>query len=367
MKKKIAVAMSGGVDSSFAAYLLLQEGYEVIGLNMNLPIVNSDGCFGSAQQPSFLQKKPNDDLQKVCEFLKIPFFVLDYTREFSDIVIKYFCTEYENGRTPNPCIVCNKFVKFGLLLEKAKELGADYLGTGHYANIEFDEQRNLFFIKKAADLKKDQSYFLSFLNQEQLKYIKFPIGNYKKQELRVIAENIGLPVHQKSDSQEICFVPENEYRECVQKLGCGRGFVYGDMVLADGTKVGRHNGIANFTVGQRKGLGSHAQKMYVKDILADKNVVVIGKNEELFSNRCIVENMNWVDTDFLKLGEAKNVMARIRYKSLEKPAVVKLIADNTNTVEVVFEEKQRAITSGQAIVFYIGDRVIGGGWIKSCI
>jgi len=355
MKKKIAVAMSGGVDSSFAAYLLLQEGYEVIGLNMNLPIVNSDGS----------PKKSNDDLKNVCDFLKIPLVVLDYSKEFSDIVIKYFCDEYSVGRTPNPCIVCNKFVKFGLLLDKAKELGMDYLATGHYANIRRDEDADLFFIKKASDLKKDQSYFLSFLNQEQLKHIKFPLGNYKKEELRIIAKEIGLPVHQKSDSQEICFVPENEYRICLQKLGCKNGFSSGDMVLADGKKVGKHDGIANYTVGQRKGLGSHAQKMYVKDIIADKNVVVIGKDEELFSNKCVVTNMNWAIPNFLKAGESKNITARIRYKSVEKSAVAKYISDDS--VEVIFDENQRAITTGQALVFYIGDRVVGGGWINNVL
>jgi len=355
MKKKIAVAMSGGIDSSFAAYLLLKEGYEVVGLNMNLPKLKGEREF---EAPSM-----SNDLKNVCDFLNIAFEVIDYQKEFKNIIIKYFAKEYEDGRTPNPCVVCNKLIKFGLLLGKAKELGAEYLATGHYANIEFDNDKNLFFIKKALDLKKDQSYFLSFLDQEQLKYIKFPLGNYKKEDIRIIAKDIGLPVYQKDDSQEICFVPDDEYRVCLKNLGCEKGFKSGDMILSNGIKVSQHDGIANYTIGQRKGLGAHKQKMYVKDIIVDENIIVIGTNEELFSSKCIVENINWVDKNFLKKDEIKNTSARIRYKSLEKSAMVKYLS--IDSAEVVFEESQRAISPGQAMVFYDGDRVVGGGWIKN--
>jgi tRNA-uridine 2-sulfurtransferase len=345
--KKIAVAMSGGVDSSFTAYKLLQEGFDVIGINMLLT------------DNSFQNSRTADDVQKVCDFLGIKLYRFDFRKEFKDKIIKYFVDDYGIGKTPNPCIMCNKFIKFGLLLDKAKELEANFLATGHYADIEFDNNKDKFFIKKAKDLSKDQSYFLALLTQEQMKFIKFPLTNLAKKEIREIAKDIKLPVYEKKDSQEICFIPNNEYRDCLVNFGCSKGLESGNIILEDGKIVGKHNGIANFTVGQRKGIGGHSQRMYVKKIDSLTNTVIISKDEELFEKECILKDIYFVEDKDLCL-HAKNLKARIRYRHTEQNA--RIIEEN-DYYKVIFEESQRAITEGQLMVFYIEDRVVASGWI----
>ena len=349
-KKTVAVAMSGGVDSSLTAALLKSQGYEVIGVTMQLENENF-------HERSCCSSKEIEDAALVAEKLEIKFYVVDFREEFRKIVINYFVAEYLNGRTPNPCVRCNKKIKFGKLLDFATEIGADYLAMGHYARIIFEDGR--FKLKKAVDLKKDQSYVLYNLTPEKLSKIIFPLGEFSKTQTRELAEKLNLPVAHKKDSQEICFVSDNDYKNFLQNFAPNSdAFQAGEIISTAGKILGQHNGFAGYTIGQRKGLGISAENpLYVVNIDAKNKKVVVGHNEETFSKNLLAKNIHWIyPPDFTKIFNAK-----IRYGF--KTAKCK-ITESENFLRVEFLESQRAITPGQSIVFYDDDELIGGGIIE---
>ena len=286
MKKKVVVAMSGGVDSSLTAALLLEKNFEVVGVSMLL--------FGEENQ-TFIQ-----DAKIVAEKIGIEHFVADFRNDFRNDVENYFVTEYLNGRTPNPCVMCNKKIKFGKLFEYAKELGADFFATGHYARIIFEDGR--YKLKKALDTKKDQSYVLYNLTAEQLSKIILPLGEFTKTDTRKLAEDFNLPVAQKKDSQEICFVPNDDYKSFIKNFSSSsKAFCEGEIVDTSGKILGRHNGFANYTIGQRKGLGIAAENpLYVVKIDSENNKIVVGKNDETFSKTLTAKNIHWIISRTLK-------------------------------------------------------------------
>ncbi|MCK4904674.1 tRNA 2-thiouridine(34) synthase MnmA [bacterium] len=350
-KKRVVVAMSGGVDSSVAASLLVKANYEVIGVNLKL--------FGMEEHGRGCGSQGREDARGVCQKLGIPFYSFDYRKEFKEKVIKYFYSEYARGKTPNPCIICNEKIKFGALFRKAKSLGADYIATGHYAKVGYDRKNERYLLKKGKDKKKDQSYFLFPLSQEQLEYTLFPLGDYTKEDVRKLAKKIGLKTHDKSASQDVCFVQDCDLQEFLRKHlndACKDGLIVNNK----GEAIGKHQGIAFYTVGQRKGLGCHKKPMYVIHIVQQKNVIVIGEEKELYQDTLTAKNLNWIDIE--KLTKPLKVKARIRYGSKESEAVIS--STDKDLVKVKFNKPQRAITSGQAVVFYNKDKVIGGGWIK---
>jgi tRNA-specific 2-thiouridylase len=346
--------MSGGVDSSVSCYLLLKEGYEVIGVSLKYPETDKskNTCCGI---------RGIEDAKKVAEKLCIPFYVLDYEEKFKEEVIKYFVNEYLKGRTPNPCVVCNKNIKFGELLKFAKALGIDYVATGHYVRKE--RIGNRYILKKARDLEKDQSYFLYSLTQIQLQKSIFPLGDYKKEDVRRIAKEIGLHIHNKPQSQDICFLGEKNYREFISKEA---EFLLkpGKILNEKGEVLGTHKGIAFYTIGQRKGIGVFQNKpLYVIKIDSKNNTIVVGNEEELYRRELIAENVNLIP--YKNLEGDKRVTAKIRYKQAESEAIISPL--DKNKIKVVFLEPQRAITPGQSVVFYEEDILVGGGIISEKI
>ncbi len=355
MSEKVVVAMSGGVDSSVAAALLAQQGYEVVGVTMrlwteerdDLPETNRTCCGVEAV----------DDAQAVAQVLGIPYYVLNFERSFKANVVDYFVGEYARGRTPNPCLACNQHVKFDHLLERTNALGADYLATGHYARIA--EARGAFRLLRGADRSKDQSYFLYMLGQEELKRTLMPVGHYTKPEVRELAVRFGLPVADKPDSQEICFVPDDDYRRFVAERTAPDP---GDIVDTHGNVAGRHKGLSFYTVGQRHGLGlGGPERHYVVQLLPETNRVVVGSEDQLYQRGALVEDLHFVDGDFTL---PRTVDAKVRYKAQPSPAMVS--NEGRGTV-VRFFEPQRAMTPGQAVVFYEGDEVVGGGRIVAAL
>lgn len=343
-KTKIAVAMSGGVDSSLTAALLKEQGHEVIGITMEL----SDCSAGAIQ-----------DAKVVADFLEIPHYVANFRELFQEKVINYFLDEYGRGRTPNPCVVCNPNVKFGGLIGKAQELGCEYLATGHYAKVGYNEETGRYDISKGTDDHKDQAYALYRLKQEQLAHIMTPLGGWVKTDTRREAAKRNLPVANKPESQEICFVPDDykayllQHRPELQKTG--------DIVDTQGNVLGRHQGIAFYTVGQRKGLGIAAEHpLYVIGLDASKNQVVVGSNNQVFANGLLADQLNWVAIANLEQPMEANV--KIRYGAKEASAI--LYPQLDGKVKVEFREPARAVTPGQSAVFYIGERVLGGGIIE---
>lgn len=337
--------MSGGVDSSVAAALLKQAGHEVIGVTMKL-----------TNTPN--SRRAIADARKVAKKLGIPHQVIDLQDTFKRTIISDFCREYASGRTPNPCVQCNRHIKFGILWEKARELGADFLATGHYARIE-KTNRGRYLLKKGKDKGKDQSYFLCQLNQEQLKCTLFPVGNLTKDKVRKIAQQMELPVTSRPESQEICFVTDNDHGRFLKDNYSGK-IKTGPIIDWKGNKLGKHQGIMFYTIGQRKGLGISATKpLYVTAIEPEKNTVIVGPKEQTYSSELIADNLNWI-TDAVPKKSIK-IKARIRYRHPEAEAIVRMI--NANNIHVKFAEPQMAITPGQAVVFYDGDTVIGGGSI----
>ena len=350
--------MSGGVDSSVAAYLLKEQGYEVIGIMMKLSPDNPDyeenegGCCSISAA---------SDARRVADVLDIPFYVMNFKDAFKTNVIDNFIDEYMEGRTPNPCIVCNKIIKFEEFLRKAKALGADYIATGHYAKIEKREDR--YVLKKADDDRKDQTYALYSLTQEQLSHTLMPCGDYSKPEIRNIAERIGLEVFRKKDSQEICFIPDNDHGAYIKKYS-GREIKPGNFVDKHGKVIGTHKGIVYYTIGQRKGLGIALGKpVFVTDINPLTNTVVLGDEEDIFKTELVAKDLNFILFDSLKSN--LRVSAKIRYSA--KPQLATLIPLEDNRIKVVFDEKQRAITKGQSVVFYQENLVVGGGIIEEIL
>ena len=343
-QKRVAVAMSGGVDSSVAAALLKQEGYEVSGVHMRLEVD--------------IMPKNLEALERTCQLLKIPLYKLDLEKEFKQLVIDYFCQEYGRGRTPNPCVACNQYIKFDIVLERALGMGVDYLATGHYARVEATPEGCK--LKKAVDITKDQAYFLYTLGQEQLKHLLLPLGELTKERVRAIAAELGLPTSGHHDSQDVCFIPDNDYRAFVAEHVPLKA---GEIVDINGKILGKHGGLAGYTIGQRQGLGlSSDEPLYVLEIDAESNKIVVGSREQALHNVLVARNMSWISGQSPK--EPMEITAKIRYKALEAAAELYPADDG---VEVRFIEPQSAMAPGQSIVFYRGDEVLGGGIIDAVL
>lgn len=352
--QKVMAAMSGGVDSSVAAYLLLQQGLEVVGATMKL-FQNSD--IDVPKEKACCSLDDVEDAKSVCARLGVPHYVLNMTADFQTEVMERFVRAYEQGFTPNPCIDCNRYMKFERLLHKAITLEMDGVATGHYARIE--KQGDRLVLKKAADSKKDQSYVLYSLTQEQLQHTLFPLGGLTKTEVREIAQANGFVNAKKHDSQDICFVPNGDYFSFIEKY-TGKTYPAGDFVDLQGKVLGTHKGIIRYTVGQRRGLGlALPASMYVVEKDLPNNRVVLGFNEDLFSKEVTVQDINLSACDSLET--PTRLSAKIRYNQTEQPATVTQVDENT--LKIVFDTPQRAVTRGQAAVLYDGDTVVGGGTI----
>lgn len=350
MKKKILLGMSGGIDSSVSAILLQKQGYEVIGCTMELWGMNTC-CMSQAIY----------DAKKVCEQLGIPHYTIDCKNEFKSKVVDNFIQEYKEARTPNPCVECNRYLKFGVFYKKAKELACDYIATGHYASIEFSNKYQQYVLKKSKEGEKDQTYFLYTIPKQRLKDIVFPLQEYtKKEDIRKIAKENNLMIANRKESQEICFIPNHDYQEFLKKYGQYER-QKGNIVLRNGEILGEHRGLINYTIGQRKGIGISYQKpLYVLELDKEKNQVIVGTEEELYSKLLYVKEVNWLVWN--QLEEPMKCKAKIRYRAKETDCIV---YPNKDMIKVIFDVKQRAITPGQSIVFYDKDGVVlGGGKIK---
>lgn len=352
-KGKVVVGMSGGVDSSVAAFLLKREGYEVIGVTMR---TWENGCGKTIDGED--GNSAIEDAKRVAAKLDIPHYVLDFRGEFENNVIKYFVNEYKEGRTPNPCIVCNRYVKWEALLKRSKELGADYIATGHYAVIKQYPKTGRYSVCNAVSDAKDQTYALYNLTQEQLESTIMPIGNYTKDQVREFAKNIDLEISSKPDSQDICFIPDGDYASFIKEYD-GTEFKSGDFVDMEGNFMGKHKGIIHYTVGQRKGLGISAGKhVYVHHIDKKNNRVVLCDNEELFTREVCADNVNFMAID--KIDGEIRAEAKIRYSHKKSPCTVTM---KDGLLKCVFDEPQRAATPGQSLVVYDGEYVLCGGTI----
>ena len=356
MEKKALIAMSGGIDSSVAAYIMKQRGYECIGATMKL-FQNED--VGVSREHSCCSLDDVQDARSVAYKLNMPYYVYNFADRFAEKVIDNFVGCYEMGITPNPCIECNRHLKFKYLYDKARELGLDYIVTGHYSDIYFDDSTGRYVLKKAADPAKDQSYVLYSMTQEQLAHTIFPLASISKTEVRQIAKDNGFVNADKSESQDICFVQNGRYADFIREY-TGSDYPAGDFVDLNGNVLGRHKGIINYTVGQRKGLGiSYAKPLYVVAVNPCNNTVVLGDNSDLFTRELTADNINLISAE--RLENPVHLKAKIRYKHEEQWATVTQTGDDT--IKVVFDEPQRAITRGQAVVLYDGDIVVGGGTI----
>lgn len=355
-RMRVVVGMSGGVDSSAAAALLVEQGYEVVGITLKLwpqDCVNraEDKCCGP---------QAVTDARAVSHKLDIPYYLVDDSAEFQRQVIQYFADEYKSGRTPNPCVVCNEKLKFGTLISRARKLGAEKIATGHFARVEFDASSGRHLLKRGRDSRKDQSYFLFSLRQEQLARVLFPLGELTKSDTREIARDCQLKTADKEESMEICFVPDKDYGRFLEEAKLAKRH-RGDIVDAEGRKLGEHDGIEFYTIGQRKGLGIAAGKpLYVIDLDPERNRVVVGDESMLAADEFVVERCNWIP--FAEPPESVEVTAKIRYNHPGTPATVLPSADGSARVKL--GTPQRAITPGQACVFYQDDLVVGGGWIR---
>lgn len=348
---KVMIAMSGGVDSSVAAKLVCDAGYDCIGATMQLcsKKLNSNAIDGDAAQA-----------ENVCRRLAIPFEVFNLEDKFDKTVVNSFIRAYELGLTPNPCIECNKHIKFDEFYRLAKERGCEKIATGHYAKVEFNDITNRWELKKGADPQKDQSYVLYTLTQEQLSHTLFPLGELKKSEIREKAEQSGFENAQRKDSQDICFVPDGDYASFIERYR-GKKYSEGDFVDIDGNFLGRHKGIINYTIGQRKGLGIALGKpVFVIEKNIENGTVTLSDEQHLFYKKVIVKEVNFISTE--NLSEKMRVLAKLRYKHIEQPATLFPLGDGRVMLE--FDTPQRAPSPGQSAVFYDGDRVVGGGIIE---
>jgi tRNA-uridine 2-sulfurtransferase len=357
-KGRVVVGMSGGVDSSVAAALLLREGYEVIGITLKMwpqdcGSIIEDKCCGPQAMA---------DARSVAASLGIPHYVIDETTDFTKNVIDYFTSEYQAGRTPNPCVLCNEKLKFGNLVQKAGGLGADLVATGHYARVE--KQNDGYILRKAIDLKKDQSYFLFTLSQKQLSHILMPIGSLTKDKVRGLAQELGLKTFNKEESQDICFVPENDYAAFLKTHLGQLDFHPGEFVHQDGRVLGKHQGIELYTVGQRKGINvGYGKPLYVLSIEPQTRRVIVGDDDELWDDEYFADRSCWGKDGPVKPGTPATVKIRHSHEG----AKATLFPEENGIVRIKVDEPQRAITPGQATVFYQDDAVIGGAWImKDC-
>ncbi len=358
-KKKVVVGMSGGVDSSVAAYLLKEQGYEVTGVTMRLWQEDAER-EASGQECCSLGAV--EDARRVCAKLDIPFYVMNFADDFKRSVVDYFVEEYIKGRTPNPCIACNRYVKWESLLRRAMEIGADCIATGHYARI-VKRDNGRFAVAASKTARKDQTYALYSLTQEQLSRTRMPVGEYTKDEIRALAEKIGLTVAAKPDSQEICFIPDHDHGAFIERIAGEKAPGSGNFVTADGEILGRHKGITHYTIGQRKGLNlAMGYPVFVSQIRPDTNEVVIGGPNDVFAKEFIAQNVQYMGVPGIEPGSRFPV--KIRYG--HKGAAAALYPQGEGLVRFVFDEPQRAITPGQAAVFYDGECVAGGGVICSC-
>lgn len=358
-KKTVAVAMSGGVDSSLTAALLLEQGYDVLGITM---LLTEEGRSETIDVAAGEEPDSVRDAKRVAEALGIAHHTVDFRQEFQENVIAYFLDEYAKGRTPNPCVMCNPSMKFGLLLDKARELGADYLATGHYARIG-QLENGRYVVKKGLDEHKDQSYALHRLPQSALQHILLPLGDMTKEHVRELAERIDLPVAHKAESQEICFVPHDDYKSFLRKHrpGC---LHKGNIVDEAGQVLGRHAGVPLYTIGQRKGLGIAApEPLYVNRLDVQRNEVVVGGNKSVFAQGLLASDANWIAIE--KLEDGMEFGAKIRYGKREAKARLSMQADGLLRVD--FAEPQRAVTPGQFVVFYDDDILVGGAMIEEAI
>jgi tRNA-uridine 2-sulfurtransferase len=370
---KVIVAMSGGVDSSVAAALLMRQGYEVVGVFLRLG--SPDGVESHADESAACSTDTGKskqgccsvldaaDARRVAGILGVPFYVLNFQEDFGRI-IDYFVSEYNRGRTPNPCVRCNDWLKFGRLAQYAEAAGADFIASGHYARIGVDPTSGRRSLLRGRDRRKDQSYVLFGMTRKTLDHTLLPIGDMEKNEVRAIAEELNLPVYNKPDSQEICFVPDQDYAALVRRRN-PEAVRPGDLVFSDGAVVGRHEGHQHFTIGQRKGVGvAFGRPIYVVDIDPNANRVTLGDKQALGRNALLAREVNWLADCPCNTGQPIPCQAKIRYNHDPQPATV--MAEGGEIV-VRFDEPQTAITPGQAVVLYDGDMVLGGGWIEKAL